>query len=206
VTTDNSLIQSNWRADLPALTAKLVSLREPTQRDADALLVLLSLDDAPRLGIEGPASLLSVQRLIDRAARDRAAGVGFTYVITLNGTRTVIGLVHIRQLDPLFDSAEWTGVLLPAARGTGAFLDAVRLAGSFAFGVIGARRLEARVSLAHGRGNGALKKLGGVQEGILRRSLSRSGEDDGQYVDQALWSMLKEDWRDHWVSTAPRVH
>jgi RimJ/RimL family protein N-acetyltransferase len=62
------------------------------------------------------------------------------------------------------------------------------------------------VSLAHGRGNGALKKLGGVQEGVLRRSLSRSGEDDGQYVDQALWSMLKEDWRDHWVSTAPRVH
>ena len=24
--------------------------------------------------------------------------------------------------------------------------------------------------------------------------------------DQVLWSMLKEDWGDHWVSTAPRVH
>jgi RimJ/RimL family protein N-acetyltransferase len=202
VTADNLPIRSNWRAELPALTAKLVSLREPTPRDAEALLVLLSLDDAPGFGVEEPMSLLAVQRLIERAGRDRAAGRGFTYVITTIGTRTVIGLLHIRQLDPSFDSAEWACILLPASRGTGAFLEAARLAGSFAFGVIGARRLEVRASLANGRGNGALKKLGAVQEGILRRSLQRPGG----YLDQALWSMLKEDWRDHWVSTAARVH
>jgi hypothetical protein len=28
----------------------------------------------------------------------------------------------------------------------------------------------------------------------------------GAYVDQVLWAMLKEDWGDLWVSTAPRVH
>jgi hypothetical protein len=28
----------------------------------------------------------------------------------------------------------------------------------------------------------------------------------GEYLDQALWSMLKEEWGDQWMSTAPRVH
>jgi RimJ/RimL family protein N-acetyltransferase len=41
-----------------------------------------------------------------------------------------------------------------------------------------------------------------VQEGILRRSVRRAGE----YFDQVLWSMLKEDWGDHWVAIASRVH
>jgi RimJ/RimL family protein N-acetyltransferase len=56
--------------------------------------------------------------------------------------------------------------------------------------------------LQNGRANGALRKLGAVQEGVLRRSVRRGGE----YVDQVLWSLLKEDWGDHWVSIAPRVH
>jgi len=41
-----------------------------------------------------------------------------------------------------------------------------------------------------------------VLEGILRESARRGAE----YVDQVLWSILKEDWGDNWVSTAPRVH
>jgi len=43
----------------------------------------------------------------------------------------------------------------------------------------------------NGRGNGALQKLGAVQEGILRRSfLCR-----GRYLDQALYALLAADWR-----------
>ena len=52
--------------------------------------------------------------------------------------------------------------------------------------------------LQNGRANGALRKLGAVQEGILRRSVAARGE----YVDQVLWSLLKDDWGDHWVSTS----
>jgi RimJ/RimL family protein N-acetyltransferase len=58
------------------------------------------------------------------------------------------------------------------------------------------------VLLQNGRANSALRKLGAVQEGVLRRSARRGGE----YVDQVLWSMLKDDWTDNWVSTEPRVH
>ncbi len=191
-----------WRAELPVLSGRLVTLREPNTHDVGALFDVLSMADATRFALDEPVTEFGVQQLIDRAARDRSAGIAFTYVVTLTSARTVVGLVQVRQLDPTFEAAEWECTLAPSSRGNGVFLEAARLAGSLAFGTIGAHRLEARVLLQNGRANGALRKLGAVQEGVLRRSVRRQGE----YVDQVLWSMLKEDWGDHWMSTAPRVH
>jgi RimJ/RimL family protein N-acetyltransferase len=193
---------SDWRTGLPPLTARLVSLREPVAQDLGSLVDLLSAADATRFGMDEPGREMTVQRLIERAARDRAAGLSFTYVITTGTARPPVGLIQVRRLDPAFEVGEWECTVSPSARGTGVFVESIRLIGSFAFGSVGVRRLETRVLLQNGRGNTALRKLGAVQEGILRRSIRRNGE----YVDQALWSLLKEDWGDHWVSVAPRVH
>ena len=193
---------SPWRTELPPLIGRVVLLREPGTQDLGPLVDLLSLGDATRFGLDEPVSEVEVQELIERFARERASGLAFTYVITLATARTIVGLVQVRQLDPLFEAAEWECTIAPSSRGSGIFLETARLVGSFAFGIIGTHRLEARVLLQNGRANGALRKLGAVQEGVLRRSVRRSGE----YFDQVLWSLLKEDWGEHWVSTAPRVH
>jgi len=192
----------NWRSELPTLAARLVTLREPAPSDLRPLMDLLLLADASRFGIDEPVSEVSVQLLLDRIARDREAGAAVTFLVTISSSRAVAGLVQMRQIDLSWESAEWECTLAPSWRGTGAFLEAARLVGSFAFGTVGVHRLEARVLLRNGRANGALRKLGAVQEGVLRESVRRGSE----YVDQVLWSVLKEDWGDHWVSTAPRVH
>ena len=199
---DPNILTSTWRTELPTLSGRSVTLREIAPHDLAALVDVLSVGDATRFGNDGPVSDVAVQELIDRAVRDRAAGHAFTYIITLTASRALVGLVQVRQLDPGFEAAEWECTIVPSSRGTGVFLESARLVGSFTFGTIGTHRLEARVLLQNGRANGALRKLGAVQEGILRRSLRRQGE----YFDQVLWSLLKEDWGDHWVSTAPRVH
>ena len=193
---------SDWRTELPTLTGRIVTLREPTAQDLGPLVDLLSLGDATRFGLEEPVTDVEIQELIDRAARDRAAGVSFTYVITMASARSVAGLMQVRRLDPAFEAAEWECTVAPSLRGTGIFMEAARLLGSFALGTVGAHRLEARVLLQNGRASGALRKLGAVQEGVLRRSVRYGNE----YFDQVLWSVLKEDWGDHWVSTSPRVH
>ena len=193
---------SSWRNELPSLTGRVVLLREPATQDLGPLVDLLSLGDATRFGLDEPISDVGVQALIERFARERASGVAFTYVITLATARAIVGLVQVRQLDPSFEAAEWECTIAPSSRGSGIFLEAARLVGSLAFGTIGTHRLEARVLLQNGRANGALRKLGAVQEGVLRRSVRLAGD----YVDQVLWSLLKDDWGDHWVSTAPRVH
>ena len=196
------LTATSWRTELPVLSGRLVTLREPAAQDLGPLFDLLSQPDATRFTLDEPITELAIQQLIDRAPLERSAGTAFTYVATQAGTRAVVGLIQVRQLDPAFEAAEWECTVAPSARGTGVFVEAARLAGSLAFGPVGAHRLEARVLLQNGRGNGALRKLGAVQEGVLRRSVRRRGE----YVDQVLWSMLKEDWGEHWMSTAPRVH
>jgi len=193
---------ASWRSELPVLTARLVLLRELAPSDLGALVDLLSIGDASRFGLEYPVTDLMARRFIERAQQDRAAGASFTYAITGGASRPLVGVVQVRQLEPSFETAEWECTLAPSSRGTGVFLDAAKLVGSFTFATIGAHRIEARVLLQNGRANGALRKLGAVQEGILRRSVRRAGE----YFDQVLWSVLKEDWGDHWVSTAPRVH
>jgi RimJ/RimL family protein N-acetyltransferase len=193
---------TNWRTELPALTGRIVTLREPATHDLGPIVDLLSLADATRFGLDDPISELSAQELLERVGRDRAAGLAFTYAVTLATSRSLVGLVQVRQLDPAFEAAEWECTIAPSSRGTGIFLEAARLVGSFAFGTLGTHRLESRVLLQNGRANGALRKLGAAQEGVLRRSIRRGGE----YFDQVLWSMLKDDWGDHWVSTAPRVH
>jgi len=193
---------SDWRAALPTLTSRSVILREPGAQDLGTLVDLLSIADASRFGVDYPVTDAAVDALIDRAQRDRETGLAFTYVVLVNSGRTVAGAFQVRRLDPMFEAAEWEATLAPSVRGTGVFVEAARLVGSFAFGTIGAHRLEARVLLQNGRANSALRKIGAVQEGILRRSARRGDE----YVDQVLWSVLKDDWADRWVSTEPRVH
>jgi RimJ/RimL family protein N-acetyltransferase len=197
-----SITVSNWRTELPVLTSRTVTLREPVSSDLGPLVDILSLADATRFALDEPVSEVAVQQLIERVARDRAAGRAFTYAVTQTATRIVIGLFQVRQLDPAFEAAECECTIAPSSRGSGVFIEAARLVGSFTFGSVGAHRLESRVLLRNGRANGALRKLGAVQEGILRRSVRLAGE----YLDQVLWSMLKEDWGDHWVSIGPRVH
>ena len=53
------------------------------------------------------------------------------------------------------------------------------------------RRLEARSAVENLRGNGALRKLGAVQEGVLRGAF-RKGD---RVMDAALWTILADDWR-----------
>jgi RimJ/RimL family protein N-acetyltransferase len=59
--------------------------------------------------------------------------------------------------------------------------------------------MEAKAAVRNGRGNGALQKLGMVQEAILRRSFLRNGI----YLDQACWALMADTWRE--LTTARNV-
>jgi RimJ/RimL family protein N-acetyltransferase len=192
----------DWKEQLPRLRGRTVELREPAPHDVGPLTDLFSIADAPRFGLTAPIGEAALQQFIQRAIQERAAGTSFTYVVTLAAQRAVVGLIQVRNQDVSFETAEWEGLIVPSSRGTGVFVEAARLVGSFAFGSVGVHRLESRVLLQNGRANGALRKIGAVQEGVLRRSLRRGDE----YLDQVLWAVLKDDWSDRTVPAAARVH
>jgi ribosomal-protein-alanine N-acetyltransferase len=145
------------------------------------------------------------ERFIAWTHRQRTAGSYACFAVTLKGDDTAIGIFQLRELEPGFGTAEWGFAIGSAFWGTGVFQDGAELLVGFAFGTVGVHRLEARAAVRNGRGNGALRKMGAVQEGVLRKSFLKNGE----YLDQMLWTILDEDWeaRADWTSKeASTIH
>jgi RimJ/RimL family protein N-acetyltransferase len=182
---------SDWRQALPVLSSGSVTLRELKTSDASALLELLTTDEVARFISPPPTTVEGFERFIAWAQRERAAGRYICFAVVPAGMDSAIGLFQVRQLDATFTTAEWGFAIGQIFWGTGVFTAAARLTVDFAFETVGAHRLEARAAVANGRGNGALAKIGAVREAILRRSFLRSG----RFFDQALWSIVREDWR-----------
>ena len=189
-TTTTTVTTSDWKAGLPVMTGAGFTLRELRPEDAASLLAMLTTEEVSRFISPPPTTVEGFERFILWAQRERQAGNYACFAVVPAGLTTAIGIFQVRSLEPGFATAEWGFALGSQYWGTGLFIDGARLVLDFAFDVVGARRLEARAAVANGRGNGALRKLGAVQEGVLRRSFLRHGE----YHDQVLWGILAEDW------------
>ena len=183
-------ISSDWRQQLPVLMGEGITLRELQMSDAPALLTLLTTEEVTRFISPPPTTMEGFQKFIQWAARERSAGRYICFAVVPDGYDTAVGLFQVRQLDPSFGTAEWGFAIGSAFWGSGLFSKGSQLVVDFAFEIVGVHRLEARAAVQNGRGNGALRKLGAVQEGILRKSFLRGGK----YLDQALWAIVEEDW------------
>src|SRR5262249_31166615 len=181
---------TDWRTGLPTLVGSLVTLRELRPTDAAALFVSVTTEEVARFISPPPTTIEGFERFITWAARQRAAGQYICFAIVARSSDIAIGLFQIRSMEPNFGSAEWGFALACEFWGTGAVIVGATLVLDFAFTVVGSHRLEARSAMVNGRGNGALRKLGARREGVLRKSFLRKGE----YLDQALWTILAEEW------------
>jgi RimJ/RimL family protein N-acetyltransferase len=190
---------TNWKTGLPVLAGSTFTLRELRVDDAPSLLAMLTTEEVARFISPPPTTVEGFERFIQWAQRERLAGNYACFAIVPAGMTTAIGLFQVRSLEPGFGSAEWGFAMGSAFWGSGIFAEGARLVLDFAFDVLRAHRLEARAAVANGRGNGALRKIGAVQEGVLRRSFLRNG----QYHDQVLWGILREDWRHLRVAQTP---
>jgi RimJ/RimL family protein N-acetyltransferase len=185
------IVSTDWRGGLPTLTGGQVVLRELRSSDAASLFALLTTDEVSRFISPPPTSVEGFERFIAWTVRQRAAGAYACFAVTLQGYDTAIGIFQVRQLDAHFENAEWGFAIGSAFWGTGIFQTGAELVLEFTFKTLGVHRLEARAALLNGRGNGALLKLGAVQEAVLRRSFHKNGE----YLDQALYAILADDRR-----------
>jgi len=199
------VVTSDWKHSLPVLSGEKVTLRELRLSDAPSLLAMLSTEEVARFISPPPTTVEGFERFISWTHRERAAGRYACYAVVPHGMDTAIGIFQVRELEPGFATAEWGFAIGSPFWGTGVFADGARLVVDFTFQVLKTHRLEARAAVQNGRGNGALRKVGAMQEGILRRSFLRNGE----YLDQVLWTILDEDWRrgrDRVTALGERIH
>jgi RimJ/RimL family protein N-acetyltransferase len=197
--TMTATMTTDWKSSLPVLAGARITMRELRLTDAPSLFLLLTTEEVTRFISPPPSTVEGFERFIIWAQRQRENGAGACFAVTLTGSSTAIGIFQIRDLATGFDTAEWGFAIGSPFWGTGAFEDAAALVLSFTFETLGVRRLEARAAVANGRGNGALRKLGAVPEGQLRKTFYKSGI----YLDQMLYAILDDEWRARKLAPPP---
>jgi RimJ/RimL family protein N-acetyltransferase len=185
------VVSTDWRKGLPVLNGRHVTLRELRASDAPSLFAMLTTEEVARFISPPPNTVDGFERFIAWTHRERAAGTYACFAVIVEGYDAAVGIFQVRELEPRFGTGEWGFAIGSPFWGTGVFQEGAALVLKFAFETIGAHRLEARACVTNGRGNGALQKLGAVREGVLRKSFLRNGE----YLDQALYAILEDDWR-----------
>jgi RimJ/RimL family protein N-acetyltransferase len=184
------LVLRNWRALPPVIRGTGVVLREVQIEDAPALLTALAPSDLTRV-VAQVSNAMEVAHRIEAARLERSEGRGLCLAVVTEGSVAPAGVFRLRETEPGFGAAQWDFALAREYWGQGLFFRVAPLVVDFVFDVLGAHRLEARASLSNARCHGALRKLGALQEAVLRQS-ERCGAG---YQDQVLWTLLADQWR-----------
>jgi RimJ/RimL family protein N-acetyltransferase len=193
----------SWCDVLPVLRGAECTLREPVTSDAAALLMALGPHDLRDFApLPATPTISGVEALVAAVHEHRAAGTAACWAVVPNNAEAPIGLIVVRALDHAFTMVSVSAVVAAEFRGTGLFQDAARALLDGLFGSIGVHRIEVRVDVRNARANGALRKLGATQEGVLRHAQYR----DGAYRDHVLWAMVAGDWNTQRDLEPQRIH
>ena len=176
---------------LPSLDTQDLCLRKPRMKDAKDIFRYASDPEVARYVLWEPHhSVYETASFIrDLRARIRA-GYPSSWVVVLRETGTVIGTIgfvwysdenRTAELGYSFSRQYWNhGYATQALR---AVIDAV-------FSSLPLNRLEAQHDVRNPASGRVMQKCGLTQEGILRGRILNKGE----YVDTALYSILRSDW------------
>ena len=177
----------DWQSMVPMLVNGTVRLRELRSSDAASLLSMLSTEEVSRFISPPPTTLEGYEQFIRWSHRKRAAGTYVCFGIVPAGGDAAVGIMQI-QLRP-GEPAEWGFAMGSPFWGTGLFVEGAEAVLDFAFEGMGLEQLGARAAIENGRGNGALRKVGAVCEGVIANGLVLNG----RALDQYYWTLSAED-------------
>jgi RimJ/RimL family protein N-acetyltransferase len=138
-----------------------------------------------------PSTLEGFRRYIRWARRERRNERHASFALIPIGQAEPVGVIQMWPIKVDFQTVEWGFVVDPKYWGSELFVRSARLLFAYAFGEVGAHRLEARVCTDNKRGQAAMHKLGARQEMLLRRCFKCNDE---VYRDHMMWSILADDW------------
>ena len=181
-------ISSDWKQRLPVLTGNGFHLRELRTSDAASLFAMLTTEEVARF-ISPPPTSVEASRSSSTGPIGGGQRAGTRASRWYPRARDAVGIIQFHALGDSFEVAKWGFALGSAYWGTGLFTGAP-LVLDFAFEMWGCAHGGPAVTM-NGRGNGALRKMGAVQEATLRQSFSKGL----RRYDKNLWSILPGDWR-----------
>ncbi len=115
---------------------------------------------------------------------------GIRWGIRFKDSDEIIGSCGFYAWNKDFKKADMGYDLQPAHWGQGIMVEAMNEAIRYGFEEMGLNRIAVTIMATNPRSRSLIKKLGFVQEGILRDYSKWNGE----YVDEYLFALLRRDW------------
>jgi len=176
-----------WQSIVPMLMNGTVRLRELRSSDAPTLLSMLSTEEVSRFISPPPTTIEAFEQFIRWSHHKRAAGQYVCFGMVPAGCEAAVGIFQV-QIRP-GELAEWGFAMGSPFWGTGLFVEGAEAVLDFAFDGIGLEQVGARAAIENHRGNGALRKLGAVCEGVIPNGLVLNG----RALDQYYWTLSADD-------------
>ena len=175
-------------ADKPTIQGTLVTLRPIVADDADAMFA--GLDDQEAKRLTGTHQEFTREVIAEWAATRIHQDDRLDLAITDATTGEWAGELAINDWDPDNRSCGIRIAIDAAYRDRGVGTEAMRLAIDYVFEALPIHRLSLEVFSFNPRAIAVYRKLGFVQEGVLRDALHW----DGDYHDTIVMSILRPDW------------
>ena len=139
--------------------------------------------------VQTPAEM---RRYAEDALADRARGTALPFVQVDARTGEVVGSTRLANYEPTHHRVEigWTWLARPWQR-TRVNTEAKRLLLAHAFDTLGVARVELKTSARNARSRAAIARIGGVEEGTLRRHMIN---ESGETRDTVYFSVLRDEW------------
>jgi ribosomal-protein-alanine N-acetyltransferase len=173
-----------------ALRGPTLSLRIPTEDDAEALLGLASDPDVTRWFSWGPyTDVAQPRRFLSGLAEERRRGIKLDLLAVHHehGPAGITGLYEFALRDRRCVCGTWFG---RAFWGTGANRESKALLQHLAFELLGMQRFGSYSNPENERSTRALQGVGLRREGVLR-GYHRHGD---AFLDVNIFGLLREEW------------
>jgi N-acetyltransferase len=174
------------------LEGRHVRLVPLTVEHVPALWEVGNDDDIWRWTLSHPQSEADMRRYVEAALARQAAGGGLPFATLEAGSGRVIGSTRYHNWEPPHPRVEigYTWIAQPWRR-TPVNTEAKYLMLRHAFETLGLARVELRTNALNARSRAAIARIGGVEEGTLRRHML---SDSGILRDTVYFSILDDEW------------
>jgi RimJ/RimL family protein N-acetyltransferase len=174
------------------LSGRHVRLEPLAMAHADALWAVGNDPELWRFTITRVDSPEAMRDYVATALAEQEAGIALPFVTLEAPTGRVIGSTRFHTISPQDRRVEigWTWLGRSWQR-TAANTEAKYLMLRHAFETWGCVRVELKTSRLNERSRAAIRRIGGVEEGILRRHRRNA---DGTWRDTVYYSILDDEW------------
>jgi len=176
----------------PTLEGRYVRL-VPLTQDHVAPLCDVGFDpEIWRWGLSTIATPDDMQRYVTQALAERDAGTALPFAQIEVATVRTVGSTRLANIDRTHRRAEigWTWLGRPWQR-SAINTEAKLLLFTYAFDVMGCRRVELKTDVLNEQSRRAIKRLGAVEEGIFRRHMIAAA---GRSRDTVYFSVIDDEW------------